>query len=131
MSERERISVRASHGSLTFYAKTALSLGVLLLSGILHATPITSVGESQLQNSKQLDSYRVVLIKKKEALDSAANTVLAPRLNVRTSWKAVTAGCIVASNCSNPVEVPEPQSLVLVGTGLLAMAGVIRRRLAH
>lgn len=37
--------------------------------------------------------------------------------------------CILASDCATTVQVPEPQSLVLVGTGLLSMAGLIRRKM--
>lgn len=37
--------------------------------------------------------------------------------------------CIFSSDCYTTVEVPEPQSLALVGSGLLSMAGLIRRRL--
>jgi len=132
MSAREHISVRIGYGPSRFLAKgaAALSLAVLLLSGILHATPIMGVGDGQLQDSKQLASYKLVPVKKKAVVDlAAANTALALRLNTKTSLTA--AVCIFAGNCSNPVEVSEPQSLVLVGTGLLAMAGVIRRRLAH
>ncbi len=33
------------------------------------------------------------------------------------------------SDSSQKVHIPEPQSLVMVGTGLLSMAGLIRRRL--
>jgi hypothetical protein len=36
---------------------------------------------------------------------------------------------VFSSNCSSTIKVIEPQSLVLVGSGLLSMAGLIRRRL--
>ena len=45
-------------------------------------------------------------------------------------WSLVHPGsvsCTIASTCSAPMEIPEPRSLSLVGTGFLAMAGLIRR----
>lgn len=117
-----------------FSRKTSmlLPLAILLPCGILHATPILNPGEFQLQNQKQIKGYTAVA---KSARDNAglAGTGMAPKPEsiVESSPQLAGSGCILASNCSNPVDVPEPQSLVLVGAGLLSMAGVIRRRLAQ
>jgi hypothetical protein len=41
------------------------------------------------------------------------------------------SGCGFASPCYSTIRAPEPQSLFLVGSGLIAMASLIRRRLVR
>ena len=108
-----------------------LSLAVLLLSGIIHATPITSVGESQLQNGKQPASRGFALEITKAIEPVTAEVAPAPLLDTGTYAQASLAACNFSRDCSSTVEVPEPQSLIMVGTGLLSMAGLIRRRLVR
>ncbi len=132
MSAEEHISVRIGNGSHRFLGKGAvgLSLAVLLLSGILHATPITSIGESQLQDSKQLAGQGVAFAGTKEAVEPlAAASAQSAYLNAEASVQPAAAACVFSGDCYTAVEVPEPQSLVLVGSGLLSMAGLIRRRM--
>jgi hypothetical protein len=132
MSIQEHISSAAGNSSFPTKAAAGLSLAVLLLSGILHATPITSaitgVSESQLENSRQLASREAPQTTKR-AEASQVPDALAPNLSNDASVQPTTTACILSSDCSTTVQVPEPQSLVLVGSGLLSMAGLIRRRL--
>jgi len=108
----------------------ALSLAVLLPVGILHATPITSYEVWRSQNSKPLASYGSVSAEKKAPSDlMVVNPAREPQLETATALQPANSGCTFAGDCSDPVKVPEPQSLVMVGTGLLTMAGLIRRRL--
>jgi hypothetical protein len=60
-------------------------------------------------------------------LRSAASTVQP----FATVTQQPPSGCLFASNCSNPVHIPEPEALALLGTGLLVVASTIRRRLAR
>lgn len=121
------MSANRSH---RFPLKVALPLAVLLMSGILHATPITSVGENQLRDSKQLAGRGIAPTGTNAAMQpGVGDAALSPRPSVDTSTQAATSVCIFSSDCYTTVEVPEPQSLVLVGSGLLSMAGLIRRRL--
>ncbi len=49
-----------------------------------------------------------------------------------SSWTfapSANPDCISSKDCSSAVEIPEAQSLLLVGTGLLSMAGMMRRKL--
>jgi hypothetical protein len=128
MSIQEHASISDRNGSALAKRASGLSLAVLLLGGILHATPITSVAESQLENSKQLASRSVAPPAIPAAVDQVTDNVLVPHSNTEASVQPATA-CILSSDCSTAVQVPEPQSLVLVGSGLLSMAGLIRRRL--
>src|ERR1700728_3302489 len=108
---------------------TRLFLMVPLLSGILYATPMKDAGEWGLQGSKQLLSPPLATTKANRAFE-AVDVAVTLGFRPRSSSQASTANCVLASNCSNPVEIPEPQSWLLLGTGLLSMAGLIRRRLS-
>jgi hypothetical protein len=132
MSAKEPMSVRVTRGWPGLVARVAagLSLAIVLLSGILHATPIASFGQSQLQDSKKLASYGLGQTGKKMSVGPVAtDAAVAPHQVADTSMQPATAGCILSNDCATTIQVPEAPSLVLVGSGLLAMAGVIRRRL--
>jgi|HubBroStandDraft_4_1064222.scaffolds.fasta_scaffold47086_3 hypothetical protein len=119
------------NGLYRFLGKGAarLSLTFLLLSGIIYATPITSAAESQLQKGKQPASRGFALEITKAIEPVTAEATPAPLLDTGTYAQASLAACNFSRDCSSTVEVPEPQSLIMVGTGLLSMAGLIRRRL--
>jgi hypothetical protein len=90
-------------------------LALVLLSGVVHATPIVA-NPSTVKTATGLVAIEVGL---------------EPNLNGGVSMKPTPTPCSLSGGCSSPVEVPEPQALVLVGTGALSMAGVIRRRLTR
>src|SRR5271155_4257798 len=98
MSTKKLVSVGVRNESWSFPAKAAgLSLACLLLSGIVHATPITSVGATQLQDSKQL-AARATLARTKVALGPAADAVLMLHPNSAVYARS-TAVCILSSDC--------------------------------
>lgn len=99
---------------------------LLLLGGIVYATPISSVGRTKLQDSEQVANLRTNQSEKPlGSVSSSVPTGFKPDASVYSSRD----GSFFANNRYTTVNVLEPQSLVLVGTGLLSIAGLIRRRL--
>lgn len=101
---------------------SVLLLALLGLATIAQATPITNFGPDlemkQIVGHAQKLTTAVVpaaAIKIEEQVKSASTT--GPSL------------CELTSTCRTTLKVPEPQSLVLLGSGLLSMAGMIRRKL--
>ena len=117
------VFVTPSNWRIRVLFAAALVFLVSIPTQILHATPIMN-GEDFQPLSKQLVGNISYAVAAKSPLEFAV-------FRTSTSPLPVSSGCIFANNCSNPVEVPEPEALVLVGTGLLLMAGIIRRRLAR
>lgn len=101
-----------------------LALAVLLFSGLLQATPITHLTHGQVPASPPSTASDPAT-----AGNVPATTVVSvPRPRAALA-ATVLPGCTLGSDCYKEVHVPEPESLVMVGTGLLSMAGLIRRRL--
>jgi hypothetical protein len=109
---------------------------LLLLSGVAYATPITDLGSNDLQDAlgdvlplaRPLDSR---LSTSSNLSPATRNPGSAPyrSMSFAPSSQSSSDACVFSSNCSSTIKVPEPQSLVLVGSGLLSMAGLVRRRL--
>ena len=103
-----------------------LLAALLLLGGIVYATPISSVRGAKLQDSEQVANLRT---NQSGAALGSSSSAVPTGLNPDTSVYSPRDGSFFANNRYTTVNVPEPQSLVLVGTGLLSIAGLIRRRL--
>jgi hypothetical protein len=101
-----------------------LASAFLLLAGIASATPIL-----QLQDT---NTVRVSAASRAHSGNSAVSSANAGLLAQRSSTLMTDhsgSGCAIGADCQASIKVPEPQSLMLVGSGLLSMAGLIRRRL--
>ena len=129
MSAKRHVSNSGSC-ALKFSDRDAIYLlaALLLLGGIVYATPISSVGRAKLQNSEQIANLQSN--QPGTALGSASSPVPSG-LKPDTTVYSPKDGSFFANNRYPTVNVPEPQSLVLVGTGLLSIAGFIRRRLSR
>lgn len=129
MSAKRQVSNLGSC-ALKFSDRDAICLlaALLLLGGIAYATPISSVGHGKLQDSEQVTNLRTN--QSGTPLGSASSPVLSG-LKPDTTVYSPRDGGFFANNRYPTVNVPEPQSLVLVGTGLLSIAGFIRRRLSR
>jgi hypothetical protein len=107
---------------------------LLLLSGAAYATPITDLGNNDLRNVLPWVRPVQAQLPTGASLSLAAGNI-GPTPYIGTSFtpssQASSDECVWSSDCSPTFKVPEPQSLVLVGSGFLSMAGLIRRRLLH
>jgi ABC-type enterobactin transport system permease subunit len=134
MFAQGRVCLGGSCKSGNFKTRGAayLTLTFLLLTGILHATPIRTLtaGERYLQNAQQFAMLTGSPAGPKLTL-SSVTSVAAPRINPASSIPAASGVCLFDPSCYATVQVPEPQSLMLVGSCLLSMAGLIRRRLVR
>jgi hypothetical protein len=104
-----------------------LSMVVLLFAGIGHATPVANLSGIPVHGSPPVVLHSALMsTDQSPALTFEPGN---PQLRTWTLGEPATAGCVFSGSCSSEVEVAEPQSLLLMGTGLLSMAGLIRRKL--
>jgi len=105
---------------------------LLLCASIAHATPISGLEDKNPGNSPVLASAATTQDDARATTNLAAGdaVLMSHRdLSVDDPTEPSSDTCGFSSNCYSKMKVPEPQSLVLVGSGLLSMAGLIRRRL--
>lgn len=97
-------------------------LMLLVLAAIAQATPIVDFGSDLEVSSKATAQAAKV---------APQGTVAAQKSGTETQNASVTGPslCELTGTCRTTMTVPEPQSLVLVGSGLLSMAGILRRKL--
>lgn len=107
----------------------------LLLGGIAYATPIIDLGSNDSRSNDSRDALPSVRPMGSQLSSksnfSFADTRSAPHLSMSSiaSGQPASDTCVFSSNCSSTVKVPEPQSLMLFGSGLLSMAGLIRKKM--
>ena len=109
--------------------RTCLALWILMAAA--HATPIPALSESDHSSLAVQDRSTSQGSIKMAASSVSGKTVLLAQGNLPIEAAADRSGesCAFSSDCYARMKVPEPQSLFLVGSGLLSMAGLIRRRL--
>jgi hypothetical protein len=105
-----------------------LFLVLFFVSGILYATPILDQSAASLQNARHRPGF-LVLNRGKSALHLAAARSV--QSFATASAQQPSSGCFFAGNCSNPVHIPEPAALAVLGMGLLLISGLLRRRLTR
>jgi hypothetical protein len=110
-------------------SKNLLIAFVFLSVSMSLATPVSSAsGSSSLKSKARLHS--VAGVKEVQSLPQASPAgVFAEYASAASDPPDGTCG--FSSPCYSTIRAPEPQSLFLVGSGLVAMAGIIRRRVAR
>ena len=106
-----------------------LLLTVGLLGGAVYATPIVTFNDADLDGSKYLTGTNSVQLSKSATSAIVKSTAVSTQHWEDANSTALPDGCLFTAGCGTTLKVPEPQSLVLVGSGLLSMAELIRRRL--
>ena len=105
-----------------------LVLLVAILSEILYATPIIDAGEWHADSTRRSASYASLSEKGKTTLQLIRGS---SAIHLAGQQSQAASTCIFASNCPNPVHIPESAALAFLGTGLLSIAGLLRRRLTR
>ena len=107
-----------------------VGLAVLLFGSLAQATPILQVQEKGLEKTIAASAVKVQIPVKGTILAAPDALPLLHRASIVSAGDSSSI-CALDSSCDGSLKVPEPQSLVLVGSGLLSMAGLIRRKLIH
>ena len=108
----------------------SLLLMVGLLGGEVYATPIVTFNDADLEGSKYLTGVNSLQLSRAATSAIVKSTAVSvQRWEDASSTAPLPDGCLFTAGCNTMLKVPEPQSLVLVGSGLLSMAELIRRRL--
>jgi hypothetical protein len=102
-----------------------ISATLLILGGMVYATPIANLGTRDAGTAKVIRAANASLKTAEREFTSDSNT-----LNAADS-SAISGDCTLSGNCQANPKIPEPQTLVLVGSGLLSIAGFLRRKLAR
>jgi hypothetical protein len=105
-----------------------LFVSLLLHSGVASAT--SSLNPAGLEQPGSTGKFAALSIKKLvqphfEVANQQISLSSRPAAQVLSEE---TETCDSALGCYQTIQVPEPQSLVLVGSGLLSMAGLVRRK---
>ncbi len=108
-------------------------LALVVLAGVSSATPIVDLSAASVPVPTISGVATTAQASQGGSLDSVEAGVPAAFYTINvTNWSTPSRNnCTLTGDCPSTTKIPEPQSLVLVGSGLLSMAGYLRRRLVR
>jgi len=127
MFARDQVRVESGKSARTYSANSTAwsSLMIFLLAGALHATSITDIKKLHPPRGGQIASAKDVRGPLKMM---AEKPNFLPPMNSGILLTGSNFAAVSSTDRSAAVELPEPRSFVLFGAGLLAMLGIVRRR---
>jgi PEP-CTERM motif len=111
---------------------------LLLSTALAWASPIpaqqrvpgSSAGK-QVVVAQLANRASIISASTRDVFAATPTGVFAEHASVASAAAQSDAVCGFASPCYSTIRAPEPQSLFLVGSGLIAMASLIRRRIVR
>jgi hypothetical protein len=105
-----------------------LLAGLMLLGSFAYATPIVDLSSSDFHASTVSAVASTLHNGAQTAGGSARDSGFASFYTLGAATSVSPSTCTLSGDCRATTKVPEPQSLMLVGSGLLSLAGFLRRR---